>query len=140
MAEALACSAAKLAAYMDPNIPWSALAAQMDVAPWQALPPGLVPPTQAATASGLGFQHATAATPQHHLDEQQSQDASGSGQRLVKIFIAAGSAHGLVHIWQALGWGNAMWQRVAIKGQVMLLPHHRCLSEVSLNGTMLRGL
>lgn len=124
--EAPACSAAKLAAYMDPTIPWSAMAAQMDVAPWQAPPPGLVPYTQTATASGPGLQRTTGATSSTHPDEQHSQAASDSGQRAVKIFLAAGSAHGLVHIWQALGWGNAMWQRVAIKGQVMLLPQCRC--------------
>ncbi|KAK9841431.1 hypothetical protein WJX74_005678 [Apatococcus lobatus] len=112
----------KLAAYMDPNIPWSALAAQMDMAPWQDPPQGQLPPTQAALASRPGVLLGLAALQPDRQREWEGHGTSGNGPKLVKIFVAAGSAHGLVHVWQALGWGSSMWQRVAIKGQVADAP------------------
>lgn len=185
MPEMQACSAARLAAYLDPYVPWSAMAAQMNVAPWEAPPHGKVPPVQAAALmrcepSTSSFQQ----QPTHRqldpgLDSggrvQEQITAGGTSQEAVsiaehmqsemeigghmygrtmtgaqvpsqdeaenqlrereamgwsaeqmqhpfggaKVFVVAGTAHGLVHIWQAVGWGASMWQRIAVKGQVI---------------------
>ena len=149
--DTLTCSAAKLAAFLDPGIPWSAVAAQMNLAPWETPVQGTVPPIQAAATAQHGFGHPTlmsstqpqaptnqldsAGQPhafikagderQHQIEEHAQMQAEQKNGGLMdgsvgfpKVFVAAGTAHGLVHVWQALGWGTSMWQRTAVKGQV----------------------
>ncbi len=158
LADTLTCSAAKLAAFLDPGIPWSAVAAQMNLAPWETPVQGTVPPLQAAATAPHVFGHPilmsstqpqaptnqleSAGQPgaiieagkerQHQLEgHAQMQNGQQSGGLLdgsvgvPKVFVAAGTAHGLVHVWQALGWGTSMWQRTAVKGQV-----RTCMSYV----------
>ena len=116
--ETCARSAAQLVAFMDPNIPWRALAAQMKLAPWRAPPEGQPSPTKAAAqqmsaAWNLG--------PAGSMLIEHSHNTQGTADAHAKVFVAAGTGHGLVHVWQAVGWGACLWQRVAVKGQVR---HH----------------
>ncbi|KAK9856766.1 hypothetical protein WJX84_002769 [Apatococcus fuscideae] len=104
---------------MDPNIPWRALAAQMKLAPWRAPPEGQPSPTKAAAqqmsaAWNLG--------PAGSMLIEHSHNTQGTADAHAKVFVAAGTGHGLVHVWQAVGWGACLWQRVAVKGQVADAP------------------